>query len=176
MEKFLLYKFKRRNIDNISTIIEIGKIDYIRSGKKSNLVTLELELKNILLGKPVFTCSGNIYNHIKTDCYCFGQILDKINSYFSKHVLFSKIFRLWKLYHLNDMHAGTEAQEDALDIKFGNKYPEYKECCEYLKSINLYEDNGYKYGHSWIYREISSADLIEIINIIDKNFLNYKGA
>ena len=55
------------------------------------------------------------------------------------------------------MHAGTPKQE--AHLKSLGKYTDYTWACEELKKVNLYEiplEKGitYKYGHSWLYREI----------------------
>ena len=92
--------------------------------------------------------------------------MDTINEFLSKDKLFSKIYKFWKKYHLNDLHAGTPKQEKALkkvELLGGNYYDE---ACEYLKSINLYEDNGYKYGSSWLKEEIPTKDLNEIKKLL----------
>jgi hypothetical protein len=98
---------------------------------------------------------------------CGGQCLDTIAEYIKGNETFDKIYHFWKLYHLNDMHAGTIEQEAAIKLweEQGNKY-DYTKVCEYLKSINIYEVNyegkPYKYGHSWLYRAIPENDLQEI--------------
>jgi hypothetical protein len=142
-----------------------GKIDYNGSGRKNCLVTLEVELK-VKEDKKVFTVCGNIWNPRETDIYSGGQNLDDIAEYI--HIpLFKKIYRLWKLYHLNDMNSGTLAQDEALkNCQYKNNRYDYSEACEYLKSVNLYDDNGYKYGHSWLYRAIPEEDLKDIESIL----------
>lgn len=80
---------------------------------------------------------------------------------------------IWNQYHLNGMCAGLPIQMKAITEwkKQGNKY-DYKEVCEYLKSINLYEvdlksnlpenmfitgketiqdGETYKYGCGWVH-------------------------
>ena len=152
------------------TIITFGKIDYNENGKETNLITIEIELR-VENEKKVFSVCGNIWNGNKSDILCGGQCLDTILEYLPQNKKFKEIYRLWKLYHLNDMNAGTQEQEKAIEEwkNMGNKY-EYTKVCEYLKSINLYEIeyNGkpYKYGHSWLYREIPQNDLAKIRNII----------
>ena len=75
---------------------------------------------------------------------------------------------MWQRNHLNDMHAGTERQEEAIKEweKQGNRY-DYTAACEYLKSVGLYDDNGYEYGHGWLYRNISDEDLKRIKELIE---------
>ena len=135
-----------------------GKIDFYGRGRKINLVEVDVELSD----KGVFTASGTIWNSKRTDCVCGGQCLDTIAKYV-KNPTFKKIHRLWKQYHLNDMHAGTVRQEEALDAAGLTEYANnYKKCCDYLESINLLVDDGYKFGTGWLKRDIPAEDLEEI--------------
>ena len=150
--------------------ISFGKIDFNGCGRRINAVEVELRLRETAKG-PEFTASGTIYNSKGTDCICAGQCLDEIGEYLG-FPLFHEIHDLWKKYHLNGMHAGTEEQEAAVKAWYakGNKY-DYAAITEYLKSINLYEVeyNGkpYRYGSGWLYREIPEADLNRIKSIIN---------
>lgn len=145
---------------------EFGKIAYT-GDRKTNLVTVEIELKEND-GKEVFTACGNIWNSRKTNIVAGGQCLDELSKYIHTDS-FKTIYKMWKQYHLNDMHAGTEEQENALKeaVKIGklqNYYASnFDEVCNYLKAINLYEveyqGKPYKYGHGWLYREIPETDL-----------------
>lgn len=135
-----------------------GKIDFYGRGRKINLVEVEVELSD----KGVFTASGTIWNSRKTDCVCGGQCLDTIVKYI-KNPTFKKIHGFWKQYHLNDMHAGTVRQEEALDAAGLTEYANnYRKCCDYLESIGLLVDNGYKFGTGWLKRDIPAEDLEEI--------------
>lgn len=151
---------------------DFGKIDFYGCGRKINLVTIEVSLKEKEAGKIVFTASGDIWNSKKTDVLCGGQCLDEI-SRFIKSETFKKIYHFWKLYHLNDMHAGTPEQEQAIEEALKNgalESNDYSKVCDYLKSINLYEvmheGKVYKYGHSWLYEEIPAEDLKEIKDLL----------
>ena len=150
--------------------ISFGKIDYLGIGQKTCEVTISIELKEKERGQKVLSVSGDIWNHIKSDIYSCGQNLDTIKEFrgqLNKPKLFDKVYCLWKLYHLNDSHAGPQKQEQAVkewELK-GNKY-DYTKACEYLQSIDLFSDNGYKYGHAWIYESIPEKDLREIEQII----------
>jgi hypothetical protein len=47
----------------------------------------------------------------------------------------------------------------------------YNEDCEYLKSLALYEDNGYRYGSAWLLCELPESvekRVIELIDILQK--------
>ena len=89
-------------------VFNFGKIDYYHTGRKINLV--EVEMSYTEKGdKKVFSVSGKIWNSRETDILCGGQCLDEIAEYI-KTPLFKTIHRLWKQYHLNDMHPECEHQ------------------------------------------------------------------
>ena len=152
--------------------ISFGKVDYNGIGRRNNEVTIDLELRNTDKGIKFSAC-GNIWKGNNSDIICGGQCLDTIAEYITDPT-FKEIHRLWKLYHLNSMHAGTVEQEEAIEKwkAEGNKY-DYTAVCDYLKSINLYEveheGKPYKYGHAWLYRTIPEADLNKIKEIIGGN-------
>lgn len=122
---------------------------------------VEVELTN----DNVFTASGYIYNGRVCDrnMMCGGQCIEELKELFNGNTTVDIIYQMWKKHHLNNMHPGTEKQEEALTnggyTAWANNYTE---CCDYLKSIGLYEDNGYKFGCGWLKREIPEKDL-EII-------------
>lgn len=112
-----------------------------------------------------FSCSGNLVQH--NDYVFGGQCEDELLPLLSNHKLFIEIYRLWKLYHLNDLHAGTPKQEKALhDANLNNWANDYKHCCDYLKEIGLYNDNGYEFGTGWLKEEIPDNDLTLIRNLL----------
>ena len=104
----------------------------------------------------------------------WGQAFDAVNTMGVKSLVFDKIYKFWKLYHMNDMHAGTIEQENALkNIHYTNGRYDYEEACTYLKFIGLYEvkykGNMYKYGHGWIKYDIPAYDLAEIKSLLNEN-------
>ena len=125
------------------------------------IATIEIDLKN-----NNFSCSGTLKNKYYE---CGGQCLDEILQAFPDNAEIKILHTLWKKYHLNDMHAGTYEQEQALEkavndgvlTSYGAN--NYKETCDYLKSIGLYEViyNGkpYKYGTGWLTFDIPKHDL-----------------
>lgn len=142
-------------------VISFGKIAY-NSNKKENEVIIE-----IILGgeeRPTLSICGEVWDKRHNDTIMCGQCLDELQGYFIDNWKFMEIYRLWNLYHLNNFHAGTIAQEELLK-KYG--IYDYKEACDLLKEHNLYEDNGYRYGSGWLYREIPSEDLAKIREIIE---------
>lgn len=148
-------------------IISFGKIAYF-TNRRYNEVTVELELRQLDKGLE-FSCCGNVWNRRHTDIICGGQCLDELREYLHGNKLFMEIYDLWKKYHLNGMHAGTEKQENCLE-EYCNKnncpIPQYEERCKILENNNLLYDNGYKYGSAWLFREIPEKDLNRIKEII----------
>ena len=144
---------------------DFGKIDYNQTGKKINLVTIEITFNG-----TKFTASGNVWNSKRTDLISCGQNLDELYDYFYENSLFLKIYSLWKQYHLNDLTPGTPKQMaflDSIKDKKPFKAEFYTWECEQLEKVNLLTDNlegnPYKYGTAWLVNEIPS-DIKEDIN------------
>lgn len=91
---------------------DFGLIDFSGHGAACNRVTVDVEYTDKGDGKKCFTASGMIWNRSRSDCLAGGQCLDTIAEYV-KTPLFCEILRLWKLYHLNDMHPECEHQRAA---------------------------------------------------------------
>ena len=166
--------------------LNFGKIAYVNPNRKDNPVEVTIELRQrggddiftIENGDRVYTgektpvyselsICGDVWNRLHTDIYCGGQCLDTIAEYV-KTPLFKEVYKLWKKYHLNGMHAGTPEQEKLLDgFKAKGWRYDYSEACALLKDAGLYEVpfygltvgkkwNGelYTYGHGWIVQEL----------------------
>ena len=154
--------------------IEFGKIAYTNKNRKSNPVTLRVRLikhsesnKLDIYGKELNNyysvgISASVYNHTKTDTVASGQFLDELIKYESlkSNDLFVKLYNIWERWHLNDLNAGLKVQADF--IKDNLKEYDYTRACRLLKAANLYEINGYKYGHGWLIEELPS-ELVEFI-------------
>lgn len=134
-----------------------GKVDYNNCGRRVNAVTVTVCLENIDKGAR-FTACAYVWNASKTDILAGGQCLDMVATLLRGATLspeqrrtFNRILFLWHKYHLNDMHAGTEMQEDCLAHQ-----PDQEHCTdkEWLEKCGLLEDDGYVYGTGWQYREI----------------------
>lgn len=151
-------------MNRIEKTFQFGKIG-LYGKRKINSVEVEVALEDDS-DKPVFTTSATVWNQSQTDCILAGQCLDTLVPYLKNNELFMKIHRLWKLYHLNNMKAGTPKQEAAVEEYLKDHKYDYKEVCDYLESINLLEDNGYKYGTSWLYEPIPENDLEEIRKLL----------
>jgi len=135
-----------------------GKVRF-NNNRKENLVTVDIKLTD----DGCFTASGKIWNRIQTDCIAGGQCLDTIKECLPNNKTFNQIYNIWKLYHLNDMNAGSPKQNDVIDKYFNNNpFPhDYDLICMALKSIDLLEDKSfihkdkpYRYGSAWLKTEI----------------------
>lgn len=135
--------------------------------RKINQPEIEMELRLEDDGSYGLSISGGIWNGGHSDYVICGQCLDEMKPFMINDSLFRKLHHLWKLWHLNDMHPGSKSQEEALMAEF-NCIPNYESACDYLKKINLYEDeNGYIYGSGWQYWPIQESDLNEIKALLD---------
>jgi hypothetical protein len=66
----------------------------------------------------------------------------------------TELFRVWARWHLNDMRAGTPAQEEFVrEWKRERRY-DYTKVCEALEGAGLLVDNGYRYGTAWLAEEV----------------------
>ena len=140
-----------------------GKIDYNNTGRKVNLVTINVDFDG-----NRFSASGKVWNSKQTDCLSYGQNLDSLYDYFNNNGLFLKIYSLWKQYHLNHMMSGTPKQIAFLkSLKKPNNAEFYTWECEQLKKVGLFFDDldgkPYQYGTGWLTNEIPN-DVKEDIN------------
>jgi len=155
-----------------STTIHLGKIDATDNGIKDNAIDINIKLKD---GK--FTASGAVWNRLKTDIISGGQNIDEIFEYFPDNITVAKVYTIWKKYHLNDMNAGTQLQEDWLEQQRNSgelsRDASYEDTCEALKEHGLYEvehnNEPYRYGAAWITQEIPQSIITEIMSIIKDN-------
>lgn len=127
-------------------------------------VKIKIELKNNKLNNPVFSCTYELY---KNNCLeCLGCDIDSLQDILKDNQFYTTLQRLANLYHLNDLHAGTQKQEKALiDAGLNEFANKYTACCNYLQSINLYNDNGHEFGRAWLYWNILQDDLDLINNL-----------
>lgn len=97
----------------------------------------------------------------------FGQMIHLLPS------KYENFKNLHKLYHLNDLTAGTKKQYDCL-VENGlleGKLSSYDDRTRILKDNNLLFDNGYKYGSSWLLRLLPTSVHDYIVNIYNVNEL-----
>jgi hypothetical protein len=158
--------------------INLGKIDYNGKGRKANAVDIEINVKEKQGAKDWETLKevdglelsmmGTIWNTRHSDSISGGQNLDELKKYYRGDKDVQKVVSIWEKYHLNDMKAGTKAQTEAIEKwkSQGNRY-DYNSAVEHLKEIGLYDDNGYKYGHGWLYQPIPKSVIFELKEAIE---------
>ena len=95
-----------------------------------------------------FSAMAMVYRHnsfvVGGQCLDDPEVLDLIKNgklCEKDKVIYLEVFRLWKNYHLNNMHAGCEHQKEGTPVG---------EICPIC---------GYRYGSAWLYREIPEKDL-----------------
>ena len=131
---------------------------------------IEISLKEKEKGL-CFSASG-LYNYTYDeyiddwDYQRAGQCIETIAKDYPNNKDVQTILSLWKKHHLNDMNAGTPMQTKYL--KSLGEYQSYEWACEQLQRANIYYDNNYKYGTSWLYREIPEKDVQQIKELITK--------
>lgn len=163
-------------------IIEFGKIDYNGTGKKENLVTLELELGYKNNEGFVFSAMGNVWNKYETDILMGGQCVDDIFNEYRNQLdnseLYFTILTLWEKYHLNDMHPDCIHQraEKWGDVLINPDKPKTQDNMRAWQTYTSGNSKGllgkpcevckYKYGTAWIYEPIPVNDLRKIVDIM----------
>lgn len=114
-------------------------------------------------------------------CECGGQCLDDAAAHLKKCGLRCKalddIVPIWKEWHINDTHAGTPAQEEAIN-RYEKEHPDwrydYTEAREILQECDLLFDKDflvdgkpYEYGLKWLKREIPDEVIRKLCEIMD---------
>ena len=94
-----------------------------------------------------------------------GQNVESIRESTGKNgVDTERLAELWERNHLNTMHAGTYLQE--MEVKgHRNKNPQ----ADYTELSSVVKDQqGYKYGSSWLYKPVPADELAETIALLKK--------
>lgn len=87
---------------------DFGLIDYVGRGEARDHVTVEMSYEKKGEKKCLSICAS-VYDRVRHDLIMGGQCLDDIAPHLNDP-LYNEILRLWKLYHLNDMHPECEHQ------------------------------------------------------------------
>ena len=117
------------------TTFNLGKVDYNRSGRRNCMATIELTWDGS-------RCSirASIWNPRGTDIYIGGQCVEEVAAYFPGNKLAQRLVAIWRAWHLNDMKAGSPAQEAWLAANpVTAVYPEshYVKASEALAAVGL---------------------------------------
>lgn len=102
--------------------IRLGKVNAFRHPRagKRNMVDVEISMKTNKNGRPCLSVCGDVWNHCNTDILEGGQCQDSLAKLKSQlpnpnRKILSKILSVWNEWHLNDVHPGTEEQENCLN-------------------------------------------------------------
>lgn len=103
-----------------------------------------------------------------------GQIRDFVISSYAEGWDKNKVeqFRtVWNQWHLNDMRAGTPAQEAELSNHVFPGYPKsyYEWAKEVLTTVGLQPDNGYSYGSKWLMEEVPEWVILFLASLPDSD-------
>ena len=141
-----------------------------KSGKYTTEV--DVELKDGVFSASAYLCKGK---EEIAGGQCFSTVLSEVPE-LRNNALFMEIVELWETYHLNDLHSGTMKQEGYLEL-YGKWHGvkllnanNYDEACEVLKSAGLFEDNGIKYGHTWVKWELPNDVVNRIKNVMEGKY------
>lgn len=148
--------------------MNLGKIDYNGTGRKINLVEIEVSLQDGRL-----SICGDIWDSKHSNILSGGQNIDEIAKFFPNDKRVQSIKKVWERWHLNDVIAGSPNQEDFLKkhplnaIDWNSSH--YDRACEALKAAGLnpdpnYAHNGkpYEYGSAWLKEELPQEVITEV--------------
>lgn len=111
--------------------------------------------------------AGGIWNPRETDYYCCGQVVDEVARYFPDDAKLQRMLAVWREWHLNNMKAGTPAQEAFLKTRTYPRSGDYLTwACETLRAAGLepdqHEGKPYRYGSAWLKAELPPEIVAEI--------------
>lgn len=166
--------------------LDLGKVDASGNGRKSNRVTLEVELRHKandvapyldvdLRTRKEYTelsIIGNVWNGAGSDIISGGQNVDEIRRLFPTGAV-RRLVDIWDRWHLGGMKSGTREQERFLaDARVKVTYPksQYEADCEVLEKANLLTVSGpekanYKYGSAWLVEPLPAEVEAEVVSL-----------
>lgn len=135
----------------------IQKAKHYTDGKISADIDIHIEAGRLSITGVVY--EGERLLRSERNLISAGQCLED-----ARTLLPEKLSEIWERWHLNDMRAGTFSQEQALrEVKDSfDRLSWYEQACDYLNSVGLLYDNGYKYGTAWLTEELPE-DVIEYV-------------
>ena len=145
---------------------DLPKVDGTGNGIKDNASVIEWKLYDYNDGKVRFAMSAMVMNRLGTDCIRAGQCLEEIKRLYPFNPLVEEMVQVWRVWHLNDMNAGTPRQEaylkgyrqaflDTHDYEMDSW--SYDIRLEVLEKAGLSPDpyhENYRYGSAWLVNEL----------------------
>lgn len=137
----------------------LGMCDYRGTGKKNGEAAITWELEGVH-----FSMSAEIWNPRKFDCDVCGQCVDTVAGYFPNDAKAQRMLVIWRRWHLNDMRAGSPAQEAFLrDNPIIDRLHYFEAACGALVAAGLQPDPNhihagkpYRYGTAWLMEDLPS--------------------
>jgi hypothetical protein len=153
-------------------IIKLGKADWHGVGRQTHPCTLELSWDG-----SSFTACASVWLPSRRDITAIGQILEEVCALFPKDKRAQRVLAIWRDWHLNDMTAGSPAQEAWLKANpVSAVYPEshFTKAREALARAGLNPDPSYmhnreqpySYGSAWLKRDIPADVVAEIEDLM----------
>lgn len=159
-------------------LIELAELDLIRLDKVDKFkgdyeiedfgIFVELYRKDD--GFVVLSCTGEFTvldsNNYELIYGSASQNLSDFKLFYGQNKFLDKVIDTWDKYHNNDINPGTPKQMDflrELSKKNNVDFIEYNTAVDLLKEEGIYDDNGYKYGHSFFRLEIPEEVIEDIM-------------
>lgn len=145
----------------------LGKVDYLENGRANCEAALTWSVEN---GR--FSMCGEIWQPSKRDTLTGGQCIEEVVKLFPNDAKAQRMAEVWRRWHLNDMRAGSPAQEawlraNPVTAVYPNSH--FSVASNALKEAGLnpdpnYEYNGkpYVYGSAWLKEELPAEIVAEI--------------
>jgi len=163
-------------------VLLVGKNDEGRMTARVTDINLEqkkcklydtLEIKDVY----AFSIAGEIRGYRAYTMRCWGQITHYIDAIFKNgmNITYSRklgkdrvlrLLKLWDNWYLNDLITGTDKQMEILSRKGADEGTTYEEQLIVLRKHNLEVDRGYRYGTSWLCKQMNDSDVEFIKEVI----------
>jgi hypothetical protein len=94
----------------------------------------------------------------------WGQCIDTVREIWGHIPEVTELCDLWERWHLNDLVAGTRKQMEVIRSLGKCPVPSdwYTWACLSLKAHDLLVDQGYEFGHDWLYEPIPAKVVARI--------------
>lgn len=146
----------------------LGKCDADGNGRNVNEAYITWSYDG-----TTFSMCAEVWQANKRDIIRGGQCVDTVAAFFPHNKKAQRMVEIWKRWHLNDLTAGSPAQEAWLrehrDEFPGYPVSHYTWVAEQLAAAGLnpdpnylYKGQPYKYGHAWLKEELPAEVRAEI--------------
>jgi hypothetical protein len=163
----------RRNL-KVSIDLQIGTARGLHTGTEHTETGLYGQRGHKLLTDPLtFSMSASVWNTRLTDCVQCGQCCEVLDDLVSFAPGFDaekagRLVNLWQAWHLNNMSAGCSEQAPLYrDGRYGREVD--------LSATPRCSQTGYRYGRSWLTRELPSGFADEVRSLLPAGLADIHG-